>query len=95
MCTHYVHMEDAVMSMASVGIREFRAGLAGYLASPEPVAVTKHGVTVGWFIPTPADREAEVASLRQAAARLDALLAEQAPSVDDLVREYDAARRSR
>ncbi|NCD20140.1 MAG: type II toxin-antitoxin system Phd/YefM family antitoxin, partial [Actinobacteria bacterium] len=44
---------------ASVGIREFRAGLADYIASATPVAVTRHGQTVGWFIPTPATREAE------------------------------------
>lgn len=37
----------------SVGIREFRDGLADYIAAAEPVEVTRHGVTVGWFIPIP------------------------------------------
>jgi len=79
----------------SVGIREFRAGLADYIAAAEPVAVTRHGVTVGWFIPTPVDRDAQVASLRSAASTLDALLVENDVNPDDLVAEYAAARSSR
>lgn len=79
---------------ASVGIREFRAGLADYIASATPVAVTRHGQTVGWFIPTPATREAEVASLRTAAAALDALLAERSVDVDEVVEEFKSARRT-
>lgn len=79
----------------SVGIREFRAGLADYITAAEPVAVTRHGVTIGWFIPTPVDRDAQVASLRSAAATLDALLAEQGATADELVAEYTTTRRSR
>lgn len=79
---------------ASVGIREFRAGLAEYIASATPVAVTRHGQTVGWFIPTPTTREAEVASLRTAAQALDALLAERGVHVDEVVAEFKATRRS-
>lgn len=79
---------------ASVGIREFRAGLADYIASATPVAVTRHGQTVGWFIPTPATREAEVASLRTAAEALDALLAERGVDVDELVDDFKSARRT-
>lgn len=79
----------------SVGIREFRAGLADYIAAAEPVAVTRHGVTVGWFIPTPVDRNAEVSSLRAAAAALDDLLVERGVDEDDIIAEYAAARRGR
>ena len=80
---------------ASVGIREFRAGLAGYIASATPVAVTRHGQTIGWFIPTPATREAEVASLRAAAEALDGLLAEHSVDVDKLVEDFKSARHTR
>lgn len=75
-----------------VGIREFRAGLADFIAGAEPVAVTRHGVTVGWFIPTPTDRAAEVASLRSAAQVLDALLVERGVDVDEVVAEFRQAR---
>lgn len=80
---------------ASVGIREFRASLADYIAAAEPVAVTRHGVTVGWFIPTPIDREHEVASLRSAASVLDDMLAARGVKIDDLVADYKAARRGK
>lgn len=82
--------------MASqVGIREFRAGLAEYIASAEPVAVTRHGQTVGWFIPTPVDREAEAASLRSAAEKLDALLTERGVDPDDVIADFKVARRGK
>lgn len=80
---------------ASVGIREFRAGLADYIGAAEPVAVTRHGVTVGWFIPTPVDREQQVSSLRAAASTLDELLASSGVEVEDVVAEYRAARQAR
>lgn len=80
---------------ASVGIREFRAGLADFVAGSEPVAVTRHGVTVGWFIPTPVDRVAQVESLRLAGQRLDALLSAEGVDVDGVVDDFKAARTSR
>lgn len=80
---------------STVGVREFRAGLADYIAGTEPVAITRHGVTVGWFIPTSVDREAQVASLRSAAAALDALLGEHGVDTDEVVAEFAAARHRR
>ena len=79
---------------SSVGIREFRAGLAHYIASSEPVAVTRHGVTVGWFIPTAVDRNTQVASLRSAAHKLDTLLAQNGVTTDEVVADYAVARSS-
>ena len=78
----------------TVGVREFRQDLADYIDQAEPVTVTRHGQTVGWFIPTPATREAEVASLRAAAEVLDALLAERSVDVDEVVEEFKSARRT-
>ncbi|WP_246136555.1 type II toxin-antitoxin system Phd/YefM family antitoxin [Leekyejoonella antrihumi] len=79
---------------SSVGIREFRAGLADFIASAEPVAVTRHGHTVGWFIPTPVDQDAEVVSLRTAATTLDSLLAERGVDPDEVVADFKVARRA-
>lgn len=77
----------------TVGIREFRAGLADYIDSDEPVAVTRHGQTVGYFIPTRVGRDAEVAALRAASATLDDLLAEKGIDPEQLVADFKAARR--
>ncbi|WP_425955930.1 type II toxin-antitoxin system Phd/YefM family antitoxin [Xylanimonas sp. McL0601] len=81
------------MTATKVGIREFRASLADYIASDTPVAVTRHGQTVGFFIPAKADLSAEVAALQSAAATLDALIEEQGLDVEELMEDFKAARR--
>ena len=76
-----------------VGIREFRSSLADYIASDSPVAVTRHGQTVGLFIPTKADLSADIAALQSAAAKLDALIDEQGLDVEDLMDDFKTVRR--
>lgn len=81
------------MTTTKVGIREFRAGLADYIDSGDPVAVTRHGHTVGYFIPATVDREAEAASLRAAAAKLDGLGDIDEADVDEMVQEFEKLRK--
>lgn len=82
------------MAALKVGIREFRAGLADYVDADAPVAVTRHGQTVGIFIPVKHDPSAEAASLRAAGEKLDALLALTESQVDDMVEDFKRARSS-
>lgn len=64
------------MQAQKVGIREFRERLTTYLEASGPVAITRHGDTVGYYIPArPSKNDAHLASLRIAAAKLDELLA--------------------
>jgi len=81
------------MEATKVGIREFRAGMAEYIASSTPVAVTRHGQTVGYFIPTLGQHEADIASLKKASKTLDRLLAARSIEEDAVVAEFKAARR--
>ena len=81
------------MNTPRIGIREFRAGLSDYIASDTPVAVTRHGQTVGYFIPTQGAAEAELAALRKATAKLDRLLAASQVDEDEVASEFKAARR--
>jgi PHD/YefM family antitoxin component YafN of YafNO toxin-antitoxin module len=85
------------MDPVKVGIREFRERLASYvLESDAPVAITRHGDTVGYFIPARRKRsEAERAALKEAAAQLDALLATKTITEDDLVAEFKSRRKAR
>ena len=83
------------MTTTKVGIREFRAGLADYIDAEAPVAVTRHGQTVGYFIPTKRDRQADVAALRAAAAKLDALLDLDEAEVDAVVEDFTGSRRAK
>ncbi len=36
-----------------VGVRELREKLSSFLESSEPIEVTRHGQTIGFFIPVP------------------------------------------
>jgi antitoxin (DNA-binding transcriptional repressor) of toxin-antitoxin stability system len=83
------------MGASRVGVREFRAGLADFVDAEEPVAVTRHGRTVGYFIPVKTDRAADAAALRDAGKKLDALLALTDAEVDVMVEDYKPRRKSR
>ena len=45
------------MQAVKVGIREFRENLTAYIESSTPVAITRHGETVGFYVPAPRKRE--------------------------------------
>ena len=78
------------MEPVRVGIREFREKLATYLLeSDAPVAITRHGDTVGYYIPARRKRsEEERSALKAAAARLDALLTAKGVTEDELVADF-------
>ena len=77
------------METEKIGIREFRENLAGYLEGGKPIAITRHGATVGFFIPAQKrSRKAEVEAMRAAARELDAMIAAWGSSEDELMREY-------
>ena len=86
------------MSMQSVrvGIREFRENLASYIESSTPVAITRHGETVGFYVPARRKREqADLEALRKAGEQLDAMIAAAGTTEDELVEDFKAARRNR
>lgn len=78
------------MQALKVGIREFRTHLPHYLLETgQPVAVTRHGETIGYFIPSREAKTADdISALKSAAAKLDALLAAEGVSEDELVGEF-------
>jgi hypothetical protein len=82
------------MDTYKAGIREFRAGLADFIASDRPVAVTRHGQTVGIFIPTPGPAQADVLALAQASAALRALMPVAEDELDELVADFKRARKA-
>jgi hypothetical protein len=83
------------MGTEKIGIREFRENLAGYLEGGRALAITRHGETLGFFIPAQKrDRKAEVAAMRAAAKELDAMIASWGASEDELMNEYKEIQRS-
>jgi antitoxin (DNA-binding transcriptional repressor) of toxin-antitoxin stability system len=83
------------METEKIGIREFRANLAGYLEGGRPLAITRHGETLGFFIPAQKrSRRAQVQAMRAAAKDLDAMIAGWGASEDELMEEYKDIRRA-
>ncbi len=82
------------MHTTKVGIREFRENLASYLEASQPVAITRHGSTIGIYIPTkPKPTHAELEALRIAGEKVQALLAVAGATEDDIVADFKRARR--
>ena len=82
------------METAKVGVREFREQLGNYLESAKPVAITKHGQTIGFYIPVRRASELEDReALREAGRRLDAWMAEQTVSETDFVEDFERNRK--
>ena len=84
------------MTSIRVGIREFRENLSDYLESTKPVAITRHGTTIGFYIPAPQKRsEVDLEALRRAGEQLDAMIAAAGTSEEELVADFKEQRRKR
>jgi antitoxin (DNA-binding transcriptional repressor) of toxin-antitoxin stability system len=82
------------MQSVRVGIREFRENLASYIESSTPVAITRHGETVGFYVPARRKREqADLEALRRAGEQLDALIAAAGTTEEELVEDFKEVRR--
>jgi len=84
------------MGTLKVGIREFREKLASFLLeTDEAVAITRHGDTVGYYIPARRKRsDADRSSLKEAAARLQQVLTAEGISEEEISEEFQRWRRS-
>jgi antitoxin (DNA-binding transcriptional repressor) of toxin-antitoxin stability system len=83
------------MGTERVGIRQFRENLSGYLERATPVAITRHGETIGFYIPTRKQpSEADLEALRRAGDQLDALIAASGATEEVLVSEFKALRKA-
>ena len=84
------------MQYTKVGIREFRENLADYLESKTPVAITRHGTTIGIYVPTkPKPSQADLEALRVAGERMQEWIAAAGTSEDEVVADFKRARRER
>jgi PHD/YefM family antitoxin component YafN of YafNO toxin-antitoxin module len=85
------------MDTMKVGMREFRDKLATYLLESEsPVAITRHGDTVGYFIPARRKRsDADKAALKEAAKRWQEIIDSEGISEDETVADFKQWRSKR
>jgi antitoxin (DNA-binding transcriptional repressor) of toxin-antitoxin stability system len=83
------------METVKIGIREFREKLAGYLESGTPLAIMRHGETLGYYIPAQKrSRKAELEAMRAAAKDLDEMIASWGAGEDELMAEYKGIRQA-
>jgi antitoxin (DNA-binding transcriptional repressor) of toxin-antitoxin stability system len=59
------------MRATKVGIREFRSGLAEFIAAANPVAITRHGHTVAYLIPASPQADADEAAPQDVSVQID------------------------
>ena len=83
------------MQTVKVGIREFREKLAGYLESGAPLAIMRHGQTLGYYIPAQKrSRKAQLEAMHAAAKDLDEMIASWGTTENELMEEYKGIRRA-
>lgn len=92
MCTQVYTMETQ-----RVGIREFRESLSTYLLqSHGPIAITRHGDTVGYFIPRRRKRTAEEkAASRASWDRVQKMMKEKGITEEDIIRDLEELRKKK
>ena len=84
------------MQATKVGIREFRENLSGYLESKTPVAITRHGATIGIYIPTkPKPSQADLEALRIAGQKMQEMIASAGTTEEELMADFKKLRRER
>jgi hypothetical protein len=83
------------METVKVGMREFREKLAGYLESGTPLAIMRHGQTLGYYIPAQKrSRKVQLDAMRAAAKELDEMIASWGAGEDELMEEYKGIRQT-
>lgn len=84
------------MQPTKVGIREFRENLSTYLESRTPVAITRHGATIGIYVPTkPRPSQADIEAFRIAGEKMQELIAAAGTSEEELMDDFKKLRRER
>ena len=84
------------MQTTKVGIREFRENLSSYLESKTPVAITRHGATIGIYVPAkPKPSQADLDAFRAAGEKMQELIAAAGTTEDELMADFKTLRRER
>lgn len=83
------------MATQTVGLEELRENLSSFIEGGEAFAITRHGQTLGFFVPAqrPADREAALERLDSVSKEVDELIASWGASEEELMAEISEIRR--
>ena len=83
-----------IMTIQTIGIREFRTNLHKYTKlNRDPISITSHGEPIGYFIPvSPKPEEKDMKALLEATKKLSSILEEKGLTVEDIVSDYQEAK---
>ena len=92
----YTICQFTIMDIQSVGIKEFRANLHKYTQqTSEPIAITSHGVPIGYYIPTqPTPQKQDLMALQAAVQKIQQLLETRGINEDELFTDFQNAKES-
>lgn len=75
--------------LKTVGVREFRDHATAYLSGADPIAVSKHGRVVGFYIPLERDTGEVERAVSRLADTVDRVVAQTGLSEDELAGLFD------
>jgi antitoxin (DNA-binding transcriptional repressor) of toxin-antitoxin stability system len=70
--------------LKKVGVREFRDHATSYLSGSDPVAVSKHGRVVGFYVPVQRDEDEVQAAVGKLGETVASVLADNGITEDEL-----------
>ena len=75
--------------LKNVGVREFRDHATTYLSGSDPVAVSKHGQVIGFYIPVEGDREQARRAIERLGRSVGEILEETGMTEEELAQLFD------
>lgn len=79
-----------------VGVREFRSNIGKYIDSAEPIEVSRHGQTVGYFVPVRKKSDkTDLEAFMAAARKVETLLADREIDEEELMQELKRLRKNK
>lgn len=87
-------MSNTNLEVKSIGVREFRKDFSKHLMSDNAIAVTKQGLTVGYYIPTHRPiSDGDKQSLIELSKQLSVLLEDKGIDSEQLIEDVKELRR--
>jgi hypothetical protein len=78
-----------MVKLKSVGVREFRDHATAYLSGSDPVAVSKHGHVIGFYIPVDRDPEQVQRAMEKLGNTVERILEETGMTEDELAELFE------
>lgn len=78
--------------LKNVGVREFRDHATTYLAGSDPVAISRHGQVIGFYIPVERDPAQVQRAVEKLGSTVDRILEETGITEEELAQLFDLRR---